>query len=130
MCRYRSYLQKQREADTNPEELNQHGVYLVLRSCQAQVQAAYKTVHTSVLIMHANASLVLQLIICLCNSCSKEEHIIPKLFYTCSSKRLKLIKQTISSPRMIKLRNSRSSSCVIIQWRPGPPALKGQRPCN
>lgn len=104
--------------------------YLEFHSCQAQVQAAYKTVHTSDLIMHANTLSVLQLIICLCNSCSKEEHIIPKHFYTCSSKRLKLIKQTIYSLRTIKLKNSRSSSCMIIQWRPRPPALKGQRPCN
>lgn len=104
--------------------------YLLLQSWQAQVQNAYETVHTSDLIMHANTSLVLQPITCPCNSCSKEEHIIAKHFYTFSSKRLKLIKKTIYSPRTIKLKNSRSSSCMIIKRGLRLPALKGQRPCN
>lgn len=72
-------------------------------TCQAQVQAVNKTVCMNDLIMHENTSLDLQLIICLCNSCSKEQYIIAKHFYTWGSKMLKLIKQRISFPRTTKL---------------------------
>lgn len=50
----------------------------MLHSCQAQVQAVYKNVHTSDLVMGANILLVPQLIFYLNNPCSKEEHIVPK----------------------------------------------------
>lgn len=59
--------------------------------------------------MHANISLLLQLIICLCNSCSKE-YIKPKYFSTCSLERLKLTKQTISSPRAINYRTAKAAA--------------------